>query len=63
VHTADNIKYIEADELYILLHLVCTICRAIILGYNAIEKSNASNPKHNSGVTFSELASAMPTGK
>ena len=52
---------LDIEEIYIALHLVCTVCRAVILGYNAYEKQY---PGQQEGklLKFSELVTILPTG-
>ena len=56
---------LEAEEVCIAMHLICTICRAVVLAYNVVEKQNgmsSDNSKSLPVLTFSELISVLPTG-
>lgn len=53
---------LEIEEIYVVLHLICTVCRAVILGYNACEKVRGTLPDGEL-LKFSELLSILPTGK
>lgn len=52
---------LEIEEIYVVLHLVCTLCRAVILGYNAWEKCRAGL-SDGELLKFSELIALLPTG-
>jgi hypothetical protein len=48
------LEALDADEFFCIMYLVCTLCKLIIFGYNAIEKkSNTTNA--------STASSAIPT--
>jgi hypothetical protein len=51
---------LDIEEIYVALHLVCTVCRAVILGYNAHEKNNPG--QEGQLLKFSELVAILPTG-
>jgi hypothetical protein len=52
---------LDLEELCISLHLICTICRLFIAGYNAAA-NHASYKSSNQPLKFSELSSLLPTG-
>lgn len=52
--------HLDIEEIYVVLHLVCTICRAVILGYNAHEKKYGVSDGRQ--LKFSELIAILPTG-
>jgi hypothetical protein len=56
-----SLQILDVEELCISLHLICTICRIFIAGYNAA----ANHPSFKSlkqPLKFSELSSLLPTG-
>ncbi len=50
----------DLEEICISLHLVCIICRAVILGYNALEKQDRQYDGRL--LKFSELLALLSSG-
>lgn len=57
---ADVMEALDAEEFFCTMYLVCTLCKLIVYGYNALEKKHSG--ANTSRPSFHTLISTLPVG-